>query len=63
MLRGFMCVQSFTFPIKWRMYSMIIDIKTSTKQTTATAQVGVCSKDRSFDPLAISFLYGLLPKK
>lgn len=35
-----------TFPIKWRICSMIIEAKTSTKQTKATAQVGVSSRDR-----------------
>lgn len=34
-----------TFPIRWMMCSMIMDITTKTKQTTATAHVGVCSKD------------------
>lgn len=30
--------------MRWMMCSMIIEIKTKTKQTTATAHVGVCSK-------------------
>lgn len=39
-----MCICVYTFPMKWKMCSMMIDIKSITKQTTATAQVGVSVK-------------------
>lgn len=42
-----------TFPIRWMMYSMIIEIKTKTKQTMATAQVGVSSRDLPPPPPAM----------
>lgn len=38
-----MIVMDHTFAIRWMMCSMIMDIKTKTKHTTATAQVGVSS--------------------
>lgn len=42
--------RNHTFPIISRMCSMMVEIKTKTKQTTATAHVGVCSRD--LPPLA-----------
>lgn len=34
-----------TCPMRWMMYSMMMETRTRTKQTTATAHVGVCSSD------------------
>lgn len=48
-----------TWPMKWRMYSRAIEMKSITNTTTATAHDGVISNDLSFNllygsPLSIS---------
>ena len=51
----------YTFPIRLKMYSMMIDTESKTKQTTATAQVGVSSKFLPpFPPILLHFPITLL---
>lgn len=51
-----------TFPMRWMMYSMTIETATRTKQTTATAHVGVSSKDLPSLPPAI-YIFRFSPSK